>query len=623
MTPSATGPRQAPTGPPQFDPTNRAGQYLKEPALLVVALFVAFLLIGTLLLNVVRTVGGLKGDEATYVAMALSVAYDADLSYTRQDLTRFYEVYGSGPEGIFLKPGQGWAAEDGRLYFGKSFVYGLAAAPFARIAGLNGLLAFNVLLLAGIFVCSYLFSRERLGHTNGLIVSSAFLLASVAPVYAVFLTSDLLMVALIFFAYFLWLYKEVVAPETILPRIMHGRASDLFAATLIGVATFAKLSNLPLITPIVALAWWRGRIRDGAMTATTCVLVTAVCYGANGALTGEMNYQGGLERKTFYGQFPFEEPTSSFDTLGISVVTNEIMLDADSESQLRQFARNTLYFALGRHFGLVPYFFPGIVIMLWAGARHRDLDAWQGLIAATLALSAGGLLFLLPNTWSGGGGPLGNRYFLPFYPAFFFMLPTSYARLPAVICFIGGTLFTAQILANPFVAASRPWVIAERGPLRALPVELTTVNDLPVRLDAGRSRIPFGDDPQLLLYYLDTNAARPEPPGIWVRGRSRTDIIVRVAPPIDTLTLSLTSPIDNQMTVEVDGTTQSVNVPAGEQTTATLPVKGVLARGAQNFLVSLTARDGFVPRLQESRSTDTRFLGVAVQMRGHHADNVR
>lgn len=623
MTPFATGPRQAPTGPPQFDPTNRAGQYLKEPALLVVALFVAFLLTGTLLLNVVRTVGGLKGDEATYVAMALSVAYDADLSYTHQDLTRFYEVYGSGPEGIFLKPGQGWAAEDGRLYFGKSFVYGLVAAPFARIAGLNGLLAFNVLLLAGIFACSYLFSRERLGHTNGLIVSSAFLLASVTPVYAVFLTSDLLMVALIFFAYFVWLYKEVVATETLLPRTMRGHPSDLLAATLIGVATFAKLSNLPLITPIVALAWWRGRFRDGVMTGAGCILVTLACYGANGALTGEMNYQGGLERKTFYGRFPFEEPASSFDTLGISVVTNEIMFDEAGESQIQQFARNSLYFTLGRHFGLVPYFFPGIAILLWAAAHHRDLDAWQGLIAGTLALSAAGLLFLLPNTWSGGGGPLGNRYFLPFYPAFFFLLPTSYARLPGVICFMGGTLFTAQILVNPFIAASRPWIVAERGPLRALPVELTTVNDLPVRLDAGRSRIPFGADPQLLLYYLDTNAARPEPPGIWIRGQSRADIIVRVAPPIDTLTLSLSSPIDNHVTVDVDGTTQSVNVPAGEHSTVNFPLKGVLARGAQNFLISLTVRDGFIPVLQESSSTDTRFLGVAVQMTGHAADNVR
>ena len=52
-----------------------------------------------------RTGFGIKGDEATYVAMALSVAYDGDLVFEARDLERFYRVYNSGPEGIFLKRG--------------------------------------------------------------------------------------------------------------------------------------------------------------------------------------------------------------------------------------------------------------------------------------------------------------------------------------------------------------------------------------------------------------------------------------------------------------------------------------------------------------------------------------
>ena len=49
---------------------------------------------------------GIKGDEATYVAMALSAAYDGDLSYERRDLERFFGLYRAGPEGIFLKRGK-------------------------------------------------------------------------------------------------------------------------------------------------------------------------------------------------------------------------------------------------------------------------------------------------------------------------------------------------------------------------------------------------------------------------------------------------------------------------------------------------------------------------------------
>ena len=44
--------------------------------------------------------------------------------------------------------------------------------------------------------------------------------------------------------------------------------------------------------------------------------------------------------------------------------------DSDAESVLQdfsnRFAHNVEYFLVGRHFGFVPYFFPGVVaIVLW------------------------------------------------------------------------------------------------------------------------------------------------------------------------------------------------------------------------------------------------------------------
>src|SRR5947199_10738820 len=68
--------------------------------LLVIALAAA------LSVDVVKTGFGVKGDEATYVSMALSLAYDHDLTYERRDLDRFYGLYRSGPDGIFLKKGK-------------------------------------------------------------------------------------------------------------------------------------------------------------------------------------------------------------------------------------------------------------------------------------------------------------------------------------------------------------------------------------------------------------------------------------------------------------------------------------------------------------------------------------
>src|SRR4051794_23814774 len=54
-------------------------------------------------LDVPRLLGPLKGDEATFIAMALSVAHDGDLKYRREDFSRFVRLYGTGPEGVFLK----------------------------------------------------------------------------------------------------------------------------------------------------------------------------------------------------------------------------------------------------------------------------------------------------------------------------------------------------------------------------------------------------------------------------------------------------------------------------------------------------------------------------------------
>ena len=70
-----------------------------------------------------------------------------------------------GPEGIFLKRGKEirlhrsdrfpfvrWVKREDpvrtRLYYGKSFIYPLAAAPFVFVFGTNGFLVLHALLLA-------------------------------------------------------------------------------------------------------------------------------------------------------------------------------------------------------------------------------------------------------------------------------------------------------------------------------------------------------------------------------------------------------------------------------------------------------------------------------------------
>ena len=154
-----------------------------------------------------------------------------------------------------------------------------------------------------------------------------------------------------------------------------------------------------------------------------------------------------------------------------------------------------------------------------------------------------------------------------------------------------------------------------------LPVELTMVNDLPIRLNQQRSRIPYGESPSLRLYYLDENAWRPEQSGIWVAGRARTDIVIRTDPPVSALDVTLRSPVTNTVTVTVDGSTQRVELEPREPVTLRTSVEGVHASGAQNFVLTIETTEGVVPRLENSRSNDRRFLGVLVNLDAIRGEN--
>lgn len=580
-----------------------------DPGLLIVLLLFAFLAVAALFINPVRTTYGLKSDEATYVTMALSLAHDGDLTFQQRDLARFWPIYESGPEGIFLKRGEG--PED-QLYFGKAFIYPLVAAPFIRLAGLNGLLVLNILLLAGLFTCLYVYAAARMTSSGALLLATGFLAASISPLFAVWMMPETFNLALVGYAYFCWLFKEVRPPtdETPPRGLLSGRRSDIAAAILLGLATFSKPSNLVLVLPLIALAWWRRDIWRGLQIGVVFALVVAAGFGGNGLVSGELNYQGG-ERKTFYGEFPFQDDDATFDTLGIPVTTENLEFEG-----WQHLGRNLLYFVVGRHFGLLPYYFPAIVIIVWALRRWRELVVWHALIAAAVTVTALTLLLLFPHTWSGGGGPPGNRYFLSIYPAFFFLIPTARSLLPGVIMWVGGGLFVAQILVDPFVAASRPWQNTQRGLFQVLPVELTMVNDLPVQLDQGRSRIPYGNNPRLLLYYLDDNAWRPEQPGLWVAGEAETDLIVRTAPPLSAVAITVSSPIENTAALRVDGTPYHIDLEPNRPVTIRAPVDGVIARGAQSFILTIETDEGFVPRLLDANSDDGRYLGVVVSLKG-------
>jgi hypothetical protein len=596
--------------------------------LLVVALAAA------ISVDVVKNGFGVKGDEATYVSMALSAAYDRNFSYERRDLERYFGLYRYGPDGIFLKRGKRLRmsvngtppfvhltksadVRSDRLYFGKAMIYPLVAAPFVRLLGLNGLLVLNVLLLFGVCVCGYTFLAARSRPGPALAFTLAFVAAACVPVYAVFLLPEVFNFAVVSFAYFLWLYKEVAPTHD--RRFVTGSGSDMAAAILIGIATYSKINHGLLIAPIVLWLWWRRQYLTGLVVAAVFAIATLGLFWSNALVTGEFNYQGG-DRKSFVGHFPFDGSLeSAWDNRGTEMSTN----DADLENVLEpgefpaRFAHNVEYFLIGRHFGFIPYFFPGVVcVVLWLLSRER-WRPWRVLTFLAVAGSALAWLIIAPYTWSGGGGPPGNRYFISQYAMLLFLTPPLTSFAPAVIAWIGGALFTAKILVNPFYAAKFPYTIAERGFARRLPVELTMANDLPIMLDTPRTHIWYSE---VMLYFLDQHAYVPElvdpdtgERGIWIAGDGRADIIVRSEWPIDHLTITAESRIQTTFIVSMGGAQSSIPVTPGKRVTFDVPASGVRALRSYSYLLSARSTEAFTPRLLDPGVSDPRNLGVLIR----------
>jgi hypothetical protein len=607
-----------------------------KPGLILAAAFLCVYGTFTLAVDVPKATYGFKSDEATYYMQGWSLVLDGDLTYRREDLVRVWREFPAGPAGVFLKTGSRIngspdPAAQHRRYYGKSFIYPLFAAPLIFVFGTNGFLLLNAICLSLVLLCAYLFLHARSRPGPSAVLAAGFVMASVVPVYVVQIMPEVFNFSLAFLAYFCWLYKEVAAPE----RSPRGTAwlftwkSDVVMVVLLGIATFSKVTNALLFAAPVC--WWLFRISSLKAGATysavravpVFALVAAGLFGINMAISGEWNYQGG-DRASYYYEFPFQNDVPKHE-LGVDKSRETMM--ADVVFNRRTFASNLThnleYFFVGRHAGMLAYFFPGFFAMLFMLAAPRRRPAWQWFVL--LSALAQGLVFvvLTPYTWSGGG--VGNRYFFGGYGVMLFLLPPVELMAAAVVPWIIGGLFVSPSVLNPFFVSFRPSEIAKAGPLRMLPVELTLLNDLPIFTEGpARARVELGGvgetDPKFYASFLDDNVhGREEDRSFWTRGDSRADIVFKVGAPLKRAVFTVAAgPVPVEVRIVIGGRSSELRLGAGEtgQTFVTMPdglpyEKEV--EGALLWDVHVYTKGGFTPIFFDPSSNDSRYLGARIK----------
>jgi hypothetical protein len=472
---------------------------------------------------------------------------------------------------------------------------------------------------------------------------------SLVPIYMAQLGPDFFIFAIVLVAYFFWCYKEVGGPPADRPlawrtRWLLAQRSDVIAAALLGVATFAKPTNVGLFMPLFVSALLRKQWARCAKMSGAFGGVVIALFALNIALTGDWNYQGG-ERKTFYGTgdgsftggFPYQNDGSTFDSVGLARVGGGsfgVLFTRDA--LLEVFPHNVWYFLAGRHTGFAIYFLPGLMAILLFVAFTRDRAMWQWLTLAAGIITAGVLLIYMPFTWSGGGGPVGNRYFLGTYGVFLFLVPPMQTALSGLVTTGLSALFVAPLITGPFFATRNPAEHAKTGLFRWLPTELTMVNDLPINNVPSRIKQPLGGTPPILAYFIDDNVFNREGDAFWVRGESRADILLRArikteadvagvemsrSLRIDKLTAILeTGPRANRVVISTGGDRRVIDMaPSSQQTIELAMPHGMPYKYDPNlptnyvYFVSVSSSSGFVPMF-ENGANDSRFLGVMVRL---------
>jgi hypothetical protein len=592
----------------------------KKASFLIIFLVFFFSLGFSLFVNLPSIEQGfLFADQAVYYSLTQSIARDLDLEYTTKDLIRYYHDFDAGPQGIFLKK-----ARNGRIFYAKSWAYSLFAAPFVRIFGYNGFLVFHSVLLLLIMLLGFTYLSRANSPLTSISYLLTFFFATVVGVYFLWISPDFFNFCLTFIIVFLWVYK-IKRRQTPLPpgeaeaprSFLLSPGTDYLAAFLTGIAVFSKPPNIVLLGPLVLYALYGKKFFKALCLALICLLTIGLLFGANYLLTSDWNYQGG-ERKTFIGSFPLEKDSQTFDSLGGTMT---------SENYFQRFLippkfilYNIYYYFFGRFTGMAWYFFPAFLALLLFFLAKRRFHDWLTLAA----LTAGILIYIVltPEFYGGGGGSLANRYFLNIYPLFFFLPAEKKGWRQVVLIWVIAAIFISPILVSPFRSSARPATHAKKFPIKALPLEMTQVNNFPTNTNPDAFRVhiwpdkphPWGE----FLHFLDDNFyPKLEPTGIWTMGDKTCEFILKTYYPLREIGVKLLNNprSNNEITVKVEGRSQKIVLQSKQWGTLRFPVgNGFQVEQRHHYRIKVKAAKGSIPYLEDPTAQERRYLGVFFEL---------
>lgn len=459
----------------------------------------------------------LKADEPAYYLMALSLARDGDLQVGLEDVERSLREFPYARiSNLILLSDDGWRS----AFYGKPYVYSLFAAPLAGPFGANGILLFNALLLVAMIWMGYLYLQRWNPPWLAALFSTGFFVLSAGYAYVFWIQPEIFNMASVTAALFFAFHRAS-------SRTPGGYGRAWWPWALSGAALMPAVYAKPMVAAValpllwipVRRGWWG---RAGAWVAGAALSLGLVA-GVSAALTGTPTPYLGVERQGVticeQGVLPWETPEpGEVSTAAERSPTGGAWswMFRIPDVDWRELGANLGYFLWGRHTGLLLYMpFAALAVVLFAVHGVRSARRW--LLLGSLAVVALFFLVFIPFNWQGGGGFVGNRYFVNVYPGFLFLVTRIAPRALVPAGYAVGGAFLGSILLTPFGAPVPEPTLqfhTRNAPFGLFPLELTLV-ELPGyhHVPVGRYRF-LGRKDQVL----------PRGETLWLQGADRIEL---------------------------------------------------------------------------------------------------
>ena len=508
----------------------------------------------------------LKADEPAYYLMAESLVRDGDLLCEEEDIRRLINQYPYLPvQNLILMSPDGWET----VYFGKPYLLSLLAAPLVALAGANGLVSFNGLLLAAMVAMGARYLSSHNGDGGAALFSALFFLLSPAFAYVFWMHPELLNMFAVAASLFLTLTPFADAPPLgrwgrLWGRLFHAGTRPAWAGAALALGIYNKPNLAALALPALYLAWrrrgWRGLAAWGAGAALVLLLAGGVATVATGAPSAYLGMaRAGVEVEDLE-QYR-EELTELRVVLGqtSSTANTWTWIFRPPDFDARELAENLRYFFVGRHTGLLPHMpFAAVALLLFLVHTPRSLPRW--LILAGMAVLALHFLVFIPINWHGGGGFVGNRYFVMAYPGFLFLVTAVRPRGLVAAGAAVAALLLGSILLTPYGApVPYPTLQAHaRAPLfERLPLELTIRNRIPGYHTRAFRKAAFVGRQDLF------GSEKRGEGALWIQGGTPVHLLVLSGEPIDGLLFQVRSPAPGaRISLAMGGERVEVALPA-------------------------------------------------------------